>query len=162
VLADLLAMEHGVIYGYGVAGAAAAAGSPQRPAETGTTGPVTGPAATQAAAAVAMAAAGLDVHRTRRDLLVDKISQLGGSPPEPLPAYRLPITPTDPVSALRLMGRLEDDVAVAAHAALVRAATAQVRDFAAGTLADAAARGARAKLAAGDPPATVLAALPGT
>ena len=162
VLGDLLAMEHGVIYGYGVAGAAAAAGSPQRPAETGTTGPVTGPGGSQAAAAVVQAATGLDVHRTRRDLLIDRIRALGGTPPEPLPAYQLPLTPHDAASALRLIGRLEDDVAVACHAALVRAASGQVRDFAAGTLADAAGRGARARLTAGDPPATVLAPLPGT
>lgn len=162
VLADLLATEYGVIYGYGVAGAVAAAGSPQRPAETGTTGPVTGPDEARAAAAVSWAATGLDVHRSRRDLLVDRIRALGGTPPEPLPAYRLPSTPHDPASALRLIGRLEDDVAVACHAALVRARTGQVRDFAAGTLADAAGRGARARLTAGDPPATVLAALPGS
>jgi hypothetical protein len=161
VLADLLATEHGVIYGYGVAGAAAAAGAPQRPGETGTTGPVTGPAAARAATAVSMAAAGLDVHRARRDLLTARISALGGAPPVPLPAYQLPLSPHDAVSALRLIGRLEDDVAAAAHRAIVRAATGQVRDFAAGTLADAAGRGARARLAAGDPPATVLAALPG-
>jgi hypothetical protein len=161
-LGDLLATEHGVIYGYGVAGAAAAAGSPQRPAETGTTGPVTGPAEVRAAAAVAQAATGLDVHRTRRDALIDRIRALGGIPPEPLPAYQLPVTPHDAVSALRLIGQLEDDVAVACHAALVRAATGQVRDFAAGTLADAAGRGARARLTAGDPPATVLGPLPGS
>lgn len=162
MLADLLAMEHGVIYGYGVAGAAAAAGSPQRPAETGTTGPVTGPAQARAATAVSMAASGLDVHRARRDALASLITASGGMAPEPLPAYQLPITPHDAVSALRLIGRLEDDVAVACHAALVNATTGQVRDLAAGTLADAAGRGARARLAAGDPPATVLSALPGT
>jgi hypothetical protein len=59
------------------------------------------------------------------------------------------------------MGRLEDDVAMSCHAALVGAASGQVRDFAAGTLADAAGRGARARLSAGDPPASVLSALPG-
>lgn len=155
-------MEHGVIYGYGVAGAAAAAGSPQRPSETGTTGPVTGPGDAQAVAAVSQAATGLDVHRARRDLLTDRIRALGGTPPEPLPAYQLPISPHDPASALRLIGRLEDDVAVACHAALVHAATGQVRDFAAGALADAAGRGARARISAGDPPATALSALPGT
>jgi hypothetical protein len=90
------------------------------------------------------------------------IASSGGTAPEPLPAYQLPSTPHDAASALRLIGRLEDDVAVACHTALVRAATGQVRDLAAGTLADAAGRGARARLAAGDPPATVLAALPGS
>jgi hypothetical protein len=109
-----------------------------------------------------MAATGLDAHRVRRDVLAARIAALGDTAPAPLPAYRLPLTPHDPVSALRLIGRLEDGVALASHAALVRAISGQVRDFAAGTLADAAGRGARARLAAGNPPATVLAALPGT
>jgi hypothetical protein len=162
VLAALLTVEHGVIYGYGVAGAVAASGAPQQPGQTGATGPVTGPADARAAAAVGQAAAGLDVHRARRDLLADRIRALGGVPPDPLAAYRLPAEPRDAAGALHLLGRLEDDVALGARHALTVAVTAPVRDLAAAVLADAAVRGARARLTAGDPPGAVLAAFPGS
>ena len=162
LLSALLTVEHGVIYGYGVAGAVAAEGAPELPWQTGVTGPVTGPPPGRAATAVSLAIDGLNTHRARRDTLAARIRALNAVPPEPRAAYRLPVQATDPTSALRLIAALEDGLAAACRTVLVEASGASVRDFAAGTIADAAVRGLRARLAAGDPPAAALPALPGT
>jgi hypothetical protein len=89
-LAAALAVEHEVIYGYGVAGAHLA--GRER----------------------AAARAAYDAHRLRRDRLADLLAGRGLTPPVAAAAYAMPFPVTDAASARRLCVRLEDGCAGAA------------------------------------------------
>jgi Domain of unknown function (DUF4439) len=160
LLADLLTVEHAACYLYGLAGGIAANGAPSALGTTGENGPPhlpTGPGA----AAVVLALDGLNTHSARRDTLADRIRALGGTPPASAVAYQPPIKVTDPISALLMLARVEDSVTSVNENVLIAAAAPTTRDFAAGTLADAAVRAMRSRRAAGQPPAQASRATPG-
>jgi hypothetical protein len=116
-LAAALAVEHQVIYGYGVAGAHLV-GADRR-----------------------AALAALGAHRVRRDQLAALLRPAAA--PAGAPAYALPFPVTDPVSARRLCAELEDGCAGAAWDLAAAAGPRQpARTLAVGSLADAASRGA--------------------
>ena len=87
VLQDVLAAEHAVIYGYGVAGAH-----------------LTDRARTRAARLH-------DAHRAARDELVAAIRRLGGEPVAPAPAYALPREVENSRDAVELATLLEERLA---------------------------------------------------
>lgn len=118
-LARAIAAEQQVIYGYGVAGAH-----------------LTG-------AARRLALAALDVHRVRRDTLIQLLRGAGGRPPGQAPAYALPFTVSSPAAARSLCALLEDGGAGAAWDLVTAAASrSAVRTLAVGWLTDAATRAA--------------------
>lgn len=83
-LVAAVAVEHEVVYGYGVAGAH-----------------LTGRDRSAALAA-------LDVHRVRRDRLMALTRRAGRTPPAAQPAYALPFAVTGSATARRLCALLED------------------------------------------------------
>lgn len=160
LLADLLRVEHAACYLYGLAGGVAANGAPSAPGTTGENGPPQLPGGA-GAIAVALALDGLNVHSGRRDLLADRIRAAGGTPPAAAVAYQPPVRVTSPASALVMMARVEDSVATVNENVLIAAQTPSTRDFAAGTLADAAVRATRSRRAAGQAPGQASTATPG-
>ena len=87
VLQDVLAAEHAVVYGYGVAGARLAGPARER------------------------ALRGYDRHRARRDQLVRVVEDRGGDPVAPAAAYALPHPVRDARDALALVTLLEERLA---------------------------------------------------
>ena len=87
VLQDVLAAEHAVVYGYGVAGARLAGQDRER------------------------ALRGYDRHRARRDELVRVVADHGGDPVAPAAAYALPHPVEDARDALALVTLLEERLA---------------------------------------------------
>ena len=87
VLHDVLAAEHAVVYGYGVAGAF-----------------LTDHARTRAALLH-------DAHRSKRDELIARIRHLGGEPVAPAPAYALPRDIENSRDAVELATLLEERLA---------------------------------------------------
>jgi len=119
-LARAVAAEQQVIYGYGVAGAH-----------------LTGPLERVALAA-------LDVHRTRRDRLMQLLSAAGGHTPVEAPAYALPFAVTTPSNARALCALLEDGCTGAAWDLTAGTAPhSPARSLAVTWLGDAAARAAQ-------------------
>ncbi|HET6909003.1 MAG TPA: ferritin-like domain-containing protein [Mycobacteriales bacterium] len=119
-LARAVAAEQQVIYGYGVAGAH-----------------LTGP---QLGAALAA----LDVHRIRRDTLMQLLSAAGGRAPVEAPAYALPFAVTTPSTARALCALLEDGCAGAAwDLTAATAAHSPTRSLAVTWLGDSAVRAAQ-------------------
>jgi uncharacterized protein DUF4439 len=118
VLARVLAAEHAVVYGYGVAGAR-----------------LRGAARTQATR-------GWTAHRRRRDELDATITERGGTPPPPAAAYALPAPVRTDHEARSLLTMLEERLA-AVWADAVADLHGPLRSLAAGGLADAAVAAAR-------------------
>ena len=87
VLQEVLAAEHAVVYGYGVAGARLAGEARER------------------------ALRGYDRHRARRDGLVRVVEDRGGDPVAPAAAYALPHPVEDVRDALALLTLLEERLA---------------------------------------------------
>ena len=87
VLQDVLAAEHAVVYGYGVAGARLAGRDRKR------------------------ALRGYDRHRAQRDELVRVVAGRGGDPVAPAAAYALPHRVEDGRDALALVTLLEERLA---------------------------------------------------
>jgi hypothetical protein len=141
-LAALLAVEHASVYGCASAGGALA---PLGPAAEG---------------ARELARAAYLAHRALRDTLTSMLLDAGVTPPPALPAYTLPVTPNSAVNALTLLADVEDRTAGAAYDALATVAGPS-RALAADALGQAALRGQRARLAAGESPAAAGRALPG-
>jgi hypothetical protein len=89
-LAAAVAVEHQVVYGYGLAGAHLAGRDR------------------------AAALAALDAHRSRRDQLEALLTRSGKTPPAAAPAYATPVAVRDAASARTLCALLEDGCAGAA------------------------------------------------
>jgi hypothetical protein len=87
VLQRVLAAEHAVVYGYGVAGARLR-GAARRRAERGWTR-----------------------HRANRDALEAQVNDLGADPEPPAPAYALPSPVATPEDAGTLLTLLEERLA---------------------------------------------------
>lgn len=137
-LQTAVAVEHQVVYGYGLAGAR-----------------LTGRARRLALAA-------LDAHATVRDALVAVLAHAGVAPTPAAPAYRPPFAVTDTPSALRLAVHLEDAAAGAAWDLVAAAAGGtDARRLAVGWLADSAVRDAQWRSLAGEPPEPALPGQPG-
>jgi hypothetical protein len=83
-----LSAEYAAVFGYGVVGGAVAAGVSE------------GPVATAARESY-------DVHRARRDALVNLFAAAGRRAPAAQPAYRIPFEVSGPTSARRLAGTIE-------------------------------------------------------
>lgn len=129
-LAAAVAMEHQVIYGYGVAGAHLSA------------------------AGRAVALRELDAHRLRRDQLS---ALLGAGAPAAAAAYALPFAVHDDTTARSLCALLEDGCAGAAWDLVAAApSSSTARDLGVSWLADSALAAARWRGPAGLPPEQAL------
>ncbi len=138
-LQSLLAGEHAAVNAYAVAGAALVRLN-------------TDPAL------LGVVRSGYDVHRQTRDDLADAIAALGGSPPEPSPAYQLPFALDDAGAVLRLLVLVEDRLAAIAASAV---RTEAGRRASASVLSAAAVRAAELRRLQLLPPGRVLTAFPG-
>jgi hypothetical protein len=118
VLQRVLAAEHAVVYGYGVAGARLR-GAPRQRAERGWT-----------------------KHRASRDALEAQVSDLGVDPEPPAPAYALPSPVVTAEDAGTLLTLLEERLA-AVWADAVADLAGDLRRQAVGGLAEAAVAAAR-------------------
>ncbi len=118
VLQTVLAAEHAVVYGYGVAGAW-----------------LHGPAGDRADRA-------WTAHRARRDDLVARVAGLGGSPVPPEASYALPF-PVDTAADARTLATLLEERLAATWADAVAGLTGDLRAYAVDGLADAAVAAAR-------------------
>lgn len=118
VLQTVLAAEHAVVYGYGVAGARLRGAARDR--------------ADREWAA----------HRARRDDLVARVADLGGSPVPPDATYALPFPVRSAADARTLVTLLEERLA-ATWADAVADLTGELRTYAATGLTDAAVAAAR-------------------
>lgn len=133
-LTEVLRGEHAAIFGYGAVGARLDN------------------------AVVGIATAAEAAHRARRDALVARLAQRGGTPPAAEPAYTLPFAVTDQATALRLATVIEERCAALWR--LVLPVTAgNDRALAIDALVDCAVRATSARRANGVDPAVV--ALPG-
>jgi Domain of unknown function (DUF4439) len=112
-----LAAEHAAVYGYGVAGAHLSG------------------------AALTTATSYWVAHERDRDTLEAMIAQRGAQPAAAAAAYRLPSPVSSSAAAMSLAVLLEDRVA-AAYLGVVAVSSPPVRQFGAGQVAAAAARGA--------------------
>ncbi|HVU60433.1 MAG TPA: ferritin-like domain-containing protein [Mycobacteriales bacterium] len=114
-LREALAAEQAVVYGYGVVGAHLS-GKAQR-----------------------YAATRLTAHQVLRDQIAALIQQIGAVAGAAQPAYQMPFAVTDPASARRLAGTLENGAAGAAwDLAAASPAGSPARELAVGWLTDAA------------------------
>jgi hypothetical protein len=129
-LGVVLAAEHAAIFGYGVLGAR-----------------LSGAALAQGQQAEA-------AHRTRRDLLIVRLTKVGITPPAAQPAYALPFPVTDPASAQKLAVQLEERTGAIWRVALGPTSDGD-RKMALDALTDCALRAARWRRATGDPVGTV-------
>lgn len=109
-LCAALAVEHGVIYGYGLVSAYAA---PELNA---------------------LVAATIHQHRGRRDRVIALLAGRSVTAPVAAAGYRLPAPVTDGTDAAKLAVRMENDTAVAWRAAVEQAAEQTDREFAATAL----------------------------
>ena len=134
LLAELLEAEHAAVYGYGVLGARL----------------------DDATRRVALAA--VDVHRARRDALVEQLRARGADPAESLPAYDVSVA-TVP-EALALAVRLEEGLALRWRDLVGGTDDVELRRLALSGLQETAVRAATWRRLTGAGPATV--ALPGT
>jgi hypothetical protein len=117
-LQTVLAGEHAVIYGYGVAGARLAGRARSR------------------------ALSAYDGHRARRDELAGLIRARGAQPVAAASSYTLPMPVTSTHDA-EVLATLLEERAAAVWADAVEALTGRLRELAVGGLRDAAVRAAR-------------------
>lgn len=118
-LTESLVIEHGAIFGYGVV-AAYADGSRRE--------------------AIASAAA---AHRAYREALRQELLDDGRNPPIAAAGYSLPFPVSDPVSAIQLALRIEEDSATGWRAVLERAETDHIKRTSTDALVETAIRAAR-------------------
>ncbi|BCB82303.1 hypothetical protein GCM10022251_47250 [Phytohabitans flavus] len=93
-------------------------------------------------------------HRTRRDALVLRLTEMGTSPPAAAASYTLPYKVTDRAAALKLATEIEERTAAVWRAALPET-TETDRASALAALCDCAVRATRWRRRAGVSPATV-------
>lgn len=134
LLTELLEATYAAVYGYGVLGSRLA-DEPQ-----------------------ALARLAHDSHRVRRDQLAARLTERGGDPEPPAPAYDVSVASAD--EALALAVRLEEGLAVRWRDLVGGTDDRQLRELAVAGLQETAVRAAQWRQAAGVRPATV--ALPGT
>ncbi len=115
-LFDAVAVEHGVIYGYGLVSAHSTAED-------------------NALVATAMAE-----HRARREEAMARLEARSVTPPLPAAGYQLPAPVTDPADAANLAIRMEEDSSVAWRAVLEQAVSDDDRTFAVAALTQTASR----------------------
>lgn len=118
-LAECLTIAHGAVFGYGVV-AAYADGSRRE--------------------AIAAAAA---AHRAYREALRQALIDAGRTPPIAAAGYTLPFPVSDPVSAIQLALRIEEDTTIGWRALLERAETGHIKSVGADALTETAIRAAR-------------------
>lgn len=141
-LSSMLVSAHAAVYG------AAAAGG------------VLAPLGDAAAAARGLARTAFDEHRALRDALVTALAARGAVPPAAMPAYRLPVEPSGVGGVLDLLGRIEDQSAATAHAAVGRLTGAD-RELAVDALVAMTLRGQRVRIMAGVEAGSAAPAFPG-
>lgn len=134
-LFDAIAVEHGVIYGYGHVSAHSV------------------PELNQ------LVSTSMAEHRARREAAITLLQADNVTPPLPAAGYSLPIPVANPTDAANLAVRMENDTCVAWRAVLEQAGDAEERAFAVTALTDSAIRAARWRQVAGTQPVTV--AFPG-
>lgn len=134
-LFNAVAVEHGVIYGYGLVSAHS---TPED----------------NALVATAMAE-----HRARREEAMAMLDARSVTPPLPAAGYQLPGPMTDPTDAANLAVRMEEDAAVAWRAVLEQAGSAKDREFAVTALTETAVTAAKWRVVLKTWPVTV--AFPG-
>ena len=134
LLTELLEASYAAVYGYGVLGA-------RLPDES-----------------QPLARLAYDSHRVRRDSLVARLTERGGDPEPPAPAYDVRVSSAD--EALALAVRLEEGLAVRWRDLVGGTDDRQLRELAVAGLSECAVRAAQWRQLAGVRPATV--ALPGT
>lgn len=134
-LFDAVAVEHGVIYGYGLVSAHSTAED-------------------NALVATAMAE-----HRARREEAMARLEARSVTPPLPAAGYQLPAPVTDPADAANLAIRMEEDSSVAWRAVLEQAVSDDDRTFAVAALTQTAVTAARWRAIVNSWPVTV--AFPG-
>lgn len=118
-LYDAVAVEYGVIYGYGHVSA-------HSTAETNE-----------------LVSTSMAEHRNRREAGIAMLQQRAVTPPVPAAGYELPIAVDTPDDAAKLAVRMENDTAVAWRAVLEQATDGDARAFAVGALTESAVRAAR-------------------
>ena len=134
LLSELLEATYAAVYAYGVLGARL--GDEPR----------------------ALARLAYDSHRVRRDQLAARLTERGGDPEPPPPAYDVDVASPD--EALQLAVRLEEGLAARWRDLVGGTDDRQLRELAVAGLTECAVRAAQWRQAAGTSPATV--ALPGT
>lgn len=134
LLTALLEAVHATVYGYGVLGARLEDDARD------------------------LARLSYDSHRVRRDQLRARLSERGGDPGPPAPAYD--VAASSPDDALALAIRLEEGMAVRWRDLVAGSDDRQLRELAVAGLQECAVRAAQWRQHAGITPATV--ALPGT
>ena len=134
-LFDAVAVEHGVIYGYGLVSAHST------------------PDAND------LVSAAMAEHRERREAAIAALADRNVAAPLPAPGYRLPNEVDSPADAATLALRMEEDSAVAWRAVLEQATTGEERKFAVTALTESAVTAAQWRELIGTEPSTV--AFPG-
>jgi hypothetical protein len=134
-LFDAVAIEHGVIYGYGLVSAHST------------------PDAND------LVAAAMAEHRARREQAIARLAARNVAAPLPAPGYQMPIVVDSPADAAKMAVRMEEDSAVAWRAVLERATTNEDRAFAVTALTECSVTAAKWRAVVGTQPTTV--AFPG-
>jgi Domain of unknown function (DUF4439) len=134
-LFDAVAIEHGVIYGYGLVSAHST------------------PDANE------LVAAAMAEHRARREQAIARLAARNVAAPLAAPGYQMPIVVDSPVDAAKMAVRMEEDSAVAWRAVLERATTNEDRAFAVTALTESSVTAAKWRAVVGTQPTTV--AFPG-
>lgn len=134
-LFDAVAVEHGVIYGYGLVSAHSTPDSNQ------------------------LVSNSLVGHRELREEGIHRLVERKVTPPIPALGYQLPFVVDDPTGAAKLAVRMEEDSAVAWRAVLEQATAGDDRELAVTALTRAAVTAARWRAVLGVEPTTV--AFPG-
>ena len=134
-LFDAVAVEHGVIYGYGLVSAHSTPDSNQ------------------------LVSKSLAGHRELREEGIHRLAERKVTPPIPALGYQLPFVVDDPTGAAKLAVRMEEDSAVAWRAVLEQATAGDDRELAVTALTRAAVTAARWRAVLGVEPTTV--AFPG-
>ncbi|MEU0494375.1 ferritin-like domain-containing protein [Mycobacterium sp. NPDC006124] len=132
---DAVAVEHGVIYGYGIVSAHSTPDANQLVSDS------------------------LAGHRELREEGIARLVERKMTPPIPALGYQLPFPVEDPTAAAKLAVRMEEDCAVAWRAVLEQATAADDRQLAVTALTRAAVTAARWRAVLGVAPVTV--AFPG-
>jgi len=134
-LFDAVAVEHGVIYGYGLVSAHSTADLNDLVSDA------------------------LAAHRAQREEAIARLTARKVSAPIPALGYQLPIKVDGPTAAAKLAVRMEEDTAVAWRAVLERARTGEDRELAVTALTRSAVTAAKWRDVLGVVPDTV--AFPG-
>ncbi|WP_422748194.1 ferritin-like domain-containing protein [Mycobacterium sp. WMMD1722] len=134
-LYDAVAVEHGIIYGYGLVSAHST------PDDNW------------------LVATSISMHRERREAAIAMLQARGVAPPLPAAGYELPQPVESPDDAARLAVQMEEDAATAWRAVVEQASASEDRAFGVTALTQSAVAAAQWTQILGDRPVTV--AFPG-